>query len=756
MNLREIWLSGGQWPVALWLISLVATALLVRWLYHRVYAGQPARHLWWLRFAAVALTLVALADLTRKEFQVELPWLVIAIDNSTSANLPNDPSQPSTSRLDMIRTILDSDRIERLSSQYRLSFWQIGNVAKRMEVETFPQQLDGSQTSSELGDTLSDVIQRQSGNNTTGILVFSDGATTSGSSLYEAGKLAAEQNLPVIVAGTGNPRLPENISVDQVTSNKRVRVGEPLRLTFDLHADSANGQSIEISVNDNDSGLELGKQTVVANGKRFRRTISLPVVLNEPGSRKVVVSAQRSGGSTNFIETNPDDNQVETMVQVVEGKTRVLIVQDLPNPWFRFIKKSLVRATDVETGQRAFEVRTLLQNASTDYAETDETALNQFPSMSELAEFDLVVIGDVRHDSLGRSRGLSKNIFQNLKEYVLSHSGNVVFVPGPQHYQQLFSQQDALGLLPKFSNPVVSSESDQSSLRFETAADSFGPARWLKDNLDRQTPLGFAIWATTDSGIVLATFGVDDHSGTPPDAITLQRIGGGTVITHFSNELYKLRFRSEKNLFENYWVRMVTELSAERLQKRDAFALLKTDASKYQQGESITVTADIFTPSIDTQTNDTIPVLLTGPNGQTTNLLLRQSAENSARYQITTTQTTAGNYQLKLASTNFDLVFDSTDVAANFVVEGAVSESSIQNQQVEALSQLATQSGGVFLDIREADQIWTRLPRGGWNQIGASRLQPIWNSKVWPVLFALFVLGLLVAEWLLRRKLRLE
>ena len=749
MTPREIWLSGSQWPVGLWLVCLIVVAVLVRWLYYRVYAAEPARHLWWLRFAAIGMTLIALADLTRKQFQVELPQLVIAIDNSGSSRFPNDPRQPSVSRMDMIKTVLDNQRLQQLAAQFQLSFWEFGSEAQRLDSDSFRQQLDGSQPSSELGDSLADIVDRHAGKNAAAMLVFSDGATTDGVSLREAAKRATANGLPLFVLGTGSPRQPKNISVEPIITNQRVRSGEPTRLTFDVKADSLNAETINISIVDEQSNEELASTSITVNGEQFSRSISLPIVLNDAGNRQVVVSATLENP---VDESNIDDNRRQTSIQVVEGKTRVLIVQDLPSPWFRFLKKTLVRATDTKTGQPAFEVRTLLQSASAQYPQSDPNTIDEFPTLEKLVDFDLIVFGDARHDSLGRNRGLGDTDFRNLKEYVFAHTGNVVFVPGPQHVQKFLAQPDVLELLPRHRNIYLAKESDDCSFGMNQSSDSFGPTRWLNENLDGRIQIRFAMLTLIESGIELAEFGVSDHFGTPPAAISLQRIGGGTVVTHFTNELYRLRFRSDKNLFENYWVRMVTELSADRLQKRDATALLRTDASEYRPEDIITVTADLFSAPPENFEGESITGLLSNESGETRQVVLRRIG-SSQKFQASINPLPSDRYQIELSLPSAGV---QESIATTFLVKERAWEIDIQNQQTAGLIELAEQSGGVFLDIRESRKIWSRLPIGGWNQVGVARMQPIWMTKLAPLLFAVTIIALLVSEWLLRRRWRLE
>lgn len=756
MNLHEIWMSGSRVPAAVWWLVLILLGLLVRWLYYRTYRDDPARHLWGLRFLAVVITLVALADLTHKEFDVELPQLIIAIDDSKSAGLPNAPDETSVSRLDAVRSVLSQQRLEQLAQRYRLSIWRISDDAKQLSSEDPWQNLQANQDSSRLGNAIANILDQQAGQNTAGMMVFSDGVATSGMSMSQAGNVAREQAVPVFVVGTGSSEALPNVKIGNLRANQRVRVNEPYRLTFDVQADSLAGEQIQLTVVDPEAGSELASRRITVNGDSFRRSLSMEVINAATGPRSLLIEA-----SSAIEESNQEDNRIEKMIQVVPGGTRVLIIQDMPDPWFRFLKGTLVRATDARTGAAAFEVHTLLQQATSEFSKIDNTALSRFPEPEELNKYDLVVIGDVQPGAPGQARGLSANSFRLLKEYVFQHAGNLVFVPGSRYYEAMVRQEHMQALLPVSthrgeSTQIVEAGDQPFVFCSRPGGVSFGPVNWLMQEVEGQSQFRFHAFRIPDppaSVQTLVYFASPSDSDNPVmPAITLQKIAGGTVVTHLTNELFRLRYRSDKNRFENYWVRLITDLAAERLQKQDKIALLNTNARRLLVGEPVEIIADIFDPLVDLQTTSSMPVLLTHNDNPSESISLRQEFSGSARYFTTLENLSPGRYKLTLATP----ALDSAAVVAEFEVTDGVLELDKLNQDTEQLSGLAEKSGGTYVDIRNSESVWAMLPRGGWNQVGAARLLPIWSGWIVPFCYAILVIGLIVIEWLVRRKLRLE
>ena len=607
MNVREIWAIGSGIPALILLLALISAGFLIRHFYYSAFQSRPARHLWWIRFAAVAITLVAIADLTRKQFQVQLPELVIAFDISGSSDLPVDEQSKSKTRIESATQVLSASRIETLSRRYQLSYWTLGSRARKLAEGVESQTLqaarpNANESESRLGDSIAQIVKHQSGRSTAAILMFSDGAVTNGMSLDESGTRAGQQSIPVISVGLGSLRPPPNLSLTNLQVNRRVRVNEPLTVTVDLSAESMSGNTCDLSITDLNTGERIATAALTVSTDDFRKTLNFQVINHTEGARKLAISAVSSAQ-----ESHLDDNQVVTQIQVVAGKTRVLIIQDFPGPWFRFLKGTLLRAVDPQTGERAFAVHTFLQQAAVDYPKIDPTALQSFPGNNDLVNYDLIVLGDVAVDSLGRGKGLTVAQCDALENYVRNLSGNLVFVPGTQHIEQISNQTALARLLPFSENGRPGPLTNETMrLEFTLASEGLGATRGNRKAVGSKSPIGFHLFpfdADLEMLLVIAEFWPvpTTTDSVPLPAITLQRIGTGTTVTHFTDELYRLRYRSDIDLFARYWVRLVTELASERLQKQDQLAVIGTDARLYALNETVNVFAEVFDPAMGLQ-----------------------------------------------------------------------------------------------------------------------------------------------------------
>ncbi len=764
MSIREVWTSGTHLPVAVSLLGILATGLLLRWFYHRSFPGSPARHLWWLRFAGVAIVLLALTDLTSRSFSVQLPELVVVVDQSTSMSLPlsdetSKTRNPTRTRIEEVNAVFGSERLAYLKGRYRLSFWKLGVDATPLagpdSAGGFTSSFTAEDSASRLGEGLLQVLENQAGKQTAAIVLFSDGAVTEGRSLAEIGMAAGQQSLPVFAVGLGSPHPAPNLSLENLTANRRVQQNQPLTVNIQLLAESMNRATGQIVAVDVSSGQELLTQDFPITSDSFRTGIPLRLRLKTPGNRTLMFTV-----TSTVEESNLTDNQQTLGLQVVTGPTRILILQDFPSPWFRFLKETLTRAIDPDTRNPAFQVDTFLQQASPEFAKIDVHTLTRFPAVNELADYDLIILGDARMDSVGLDQGLTDVECEALESYVRNQSGNLVVVPGPRHVRQWVNHPLLGPFLPLDADSLPEPVSTRTyRFEFHSAADLWpgdadptgGPP------VEVALPGRFHIFPVDLGAQLYSTVAefrdedAGDEEATRP-AIIWQRIGSGNVITHFSDELYKLRFRSDAAFYEQYWNRLVQRLAAERLQKRDLRALIQTDADHYERGQQVSISAEIFDSTLKAASRTGLALQMSNEAGHATSIDLTPVAGAETRFQATIMPARSGTYRLKLS-----MPADDGELAeTRFTVRDTQAEWSILNQQTGALQELADRSSGIYLPAEDLEELWGRLPRGRWNQTGPVTKKPLWSYPAVPFLFALGLTTVLLLEWILRRRMRLE
>ena len=170
-----------------------------------------------LRFSLLVLVVWMLAGWNWLRVRTEPPELVIAVDvsesmqtndgasSATGAASVASNSSTQTTRLQRAQQLLrlSDAQLADLNSRYHLRLYAVADDALQVNSQVAVAQedlakltdsnaLDFKKNASRLGDSLSRIVQRQAGRGTAAIVFFSDGITTSGTSLSDA----AERSRP--------------------------------------------------------------------------------------------------------------------------------------------------------------------------------------------------------------------------------------------------------------------------------------------------------------------------------------------------------------------------------------------------------------------------------------------------------------------------------------------------------------------------------------------------------------------------------
>src|SRR5690348_15900445 len=122
-------------------------------------------------------------------------------------------------------------------------------------------------------------------------------------------------------------------------------------------------------------------------------------------------------------EAGTANNRIERRVTVVEARrSRVLFVEGDPRYDFRYAKVLMERGLDRVAGNKSIELKTVLLGASRGWAETDKSALADFPTRDQRFEYDVVILADFDPNLLPRS----SRILQAITDFVKVKGGGLL------------------------------------------------------------------------------------------------------------------------------------------------------------------------------------------------------------------------------------------------------------------------------------------------------------------------------------------
>jgi hypothetical protein len=669
-------------------------------------------------------------------------------------------------RLNLAKALLLAGRGELLKSlqeRYHLRVFLAGASARCVSDEEAGaaeplkaalKTVSADQPASRLGDCLRDVLEAQRGRPTAAILMFTDGVTTDGKALAGAAQYARRRSVPLYLVGVGSERPNRDLRLGDLLVDDVAFVGDMVHFDFQLQAQGYSGNAV-VRLKRNGESDTLVEQKVVLDTAGATQPVRLSYRADEAGEFEYVVEVVPREG-----EVNLENNRLARRIVVRDEIVRVLLVQAYPSYEFRFLKQMLLRELNrnQSTEGKAAGLRTILQEADLEYAESDKTAERTFPvSREELFQYDVLIFGDV-NPSL-----LSPTVMNNIYEFVTVRGGGIVFISGPRYTPLAYRDTPIARLLPMNLDTIRVPDPDAA------ISDSFRP---------RLTPLAQAspMMQLADAGATnervwnqLAPLrwmiGINDlrpgvrvlaehptrrtDRGAALPVITLQFIGAGKVVFHTTDETYRWRFRLGDVYFARYWVQTIRYLARSKLLSGNRAMEITTDREQYRRVDDVALRVRFLDDRLAPAADDGVMVVVEGEGGQRRQVTLHRHAAERGLFDGSAGSLPEGRYRAWVAAPTVS----SAPAAASFAVVAPPGELAKTPMAAADLREAAKVSLGKYYTMTAdtsamAGKLLSDLPRGREVRIESLPPRPIWNA---PVVAGLFV-GLIVVEWLVRKR----
>ncbi|MFO0947531.1 MAG: glutamine amidotransferase [Planctomycetota bacterium] len=363
------------WPWPFVLALGLGLILFSHWTYRK---GTPGRRLFLaLRWVVILLTLLVTLRpnlvFTRKHKQSST--LVLLVDKSKSM---------------LLRDMWDDQsRWDALSRMWKESADSLTELGEEVQIREyhFDQSLheggalatppDGDQTA--LGAALEQILERSSGERLAGILLFSDGTNTSGTSPLSVARQIGSQKVPIYAFGFGRETASDqvrDIAARAILTNATTFAKNKLTVRGEFQASGYANQAINVRLLFD--GAEKARGVLNLSSDAGRGMIELAGVPEVPGEVKITLEAQTQPG-----ELLPGNNQASTFVTVLAGGLSVLEIEGKYRYWEpKFLRWALDQSPDIELSQLF-----LLDNAG-----REETIP---PEVFAPGRFDVIILGDV-------------------------------------------------------------------------------------------------------------------------------------------------------------------------------------------------------------------------------------------------------------------------------------------------------------------------------------------------------------------------
>lgn len=476
-----------------------------------------------------------------------------------------------------------------------------------------------------VGDALRQEIEMPRQGSLAGIVLISDGVENAGSKAVAAADLAQTAGIPIFAVGIGSVEPQRSVLVSDLVAPRRAFPGDLLTVTAHVQGSGFAGRAVQVELTRQPAGdataprESIAKERIVLEENGELVPIHFELESPTVGRFKYAVEVSPLAG-----DTNREDNRREVEVEIVDRKTRVLLIAGGPSRDYRFLRTLLFR-------DPSMEVDVLLQSALSGISQEADRILNAFPKQkSDLYEYDCIVAIDPDWTQLDAVQ------IELLDGWVASEAGGLVVSAGPvetarwirstEHaalkalypveFQRRFTLLDDGHFAGEIAWPI---ELDRAGWEAEflwlegTGADSL--AAW-------QSWPGvygfFAVKGPKRGATVYGRF-ADPEFGSgenQPVYLAGHFYGAGRVFYLGSPEMWRLR-TVDPAYFDTFYTKVIRHVSQGRLLRGSSRGALMVERDRVDLGETVVVRARLTDQQHEPLLAASIPVQLIRPDQRT-------------------------------------------------------------------------------------------------------------------------------------------
>ncbi len=749
-------------PVPPWVVcvatavALCVVAVLARRDTARLRAATRAAVLALLALGTLMLGAIALGPrVIRRWRDPRKPLCLVLVDGSRSmlfedaydarflARLsgknPAPPGRRKASREQVVRLLLGAGPdgwLDRLTERFETVGWRFSDKLDRLPLARGADdyKIDERGFATALGDALRRAVKPTGGRTPRAVVVISDGAWNKGRDPSEAARVLGRMGVPVFAVGLGEVSPPPDFAVLALRAPQRALVGDEVVITAEV-AGSA-GQAVPFPVKLLVNGSERSaKRAVTPGGKPTGVVFSF--VPTRPGFHTVVVSIP--GASD---EQTTSNNQMQAVVEVVEQKIRVLLVESEPRWEFRFLRNVLERDPSAETtvcllrpGVGALKGQGYLATPPTD--------------KSGLDKFDLVVLGDTP------PRSLPEEFFKELVDFVRVRGGALIVIAGRRGNYRALAGTPVKDILPVILEGAVAVEAPGQPFAVELTQEGsehllarLAPDPETNERLWRRLPE--VRWSAALGGLAPGATALLVHpfslaGPTKLPLLAIQRVGAGKVMFLGTEDTWRWRREVGDKYHYRFWAQAVRWMVKKQFMKGDPRGRLRLSRAECDVGEEVEVEAFCLGPDGYPLRSGRVWVEVRREDGSGERVAMKPVAGGWGKFRAVLRPGKPGNYLCRPIVS----IYGEEPLAseARLKVSVADLEKRFLAQDTHTLSAIAQASGGEYLRVEEIERLPGLLETRVERRVLTAEFSPCRHWAYYCVLAVVFA-----SCWLLRKR----
>ncbi len=591
-----------------------------------------------------------------------------------------------------------------------------------------------------------------------GVVVLTDGGINQGATAEEIARFANDRRLAVHTIGVGDPATPRNIRVAEVLAPQNAFQQDPFAVTATLTSQGIEGETIRV---------QLGERNATDGGEG-RIVDSRTLVVGAGGAIGTVTFDRRQERVGRFVytveappvedESVTEDNSKQTTVNVIDTRTRVLLIAGEPSWDYRYVTTLLQRDDTID-------VSCWLQSADLSAVRDGDIVIDHLPTAAEeLFQYDVVILMDPD------KKEFDEPWCRLVDRLVTEHGGGLLFAAARAHTPALMRERalkPLLDLLPVTLDPEADLLLNQighyqlspSPFEIPQAAYAHPVLRLADDPVSTKLAwqgIGDVYWhypvlRAKPVATVLMRHGHPRMKNAFGGHVlaAVQFVGAGrTGFLGFDSTWRWRRFSPE--LYDRFWVQFVRYLSEGKLLGGSKRATLLVENEHPALGEAVTVTARLLDSRFEPLQRDEVAAQVSVED-QRVDFPLAARRDRPGWFEGRFVPDRVGSYRIRLTLPGA-AAGEGVEVEREILVARPNLEILHPQMNKAALTTIAEQSqGGRYWEIDEADGLPAVIPDLHEEIPVRSRPTTLWDN--WKVLTLL--VSLLSVEWAVRKWTRL-
>jgi uncharacterized membrane protein len=692
-----------------------------------------------LRMAALAVVLFCLfrPTLVVRAAIPQQNVVAVLLDDSRSMQIPDWQGQPRGSYVRQEFGSPESPLIKALSDRFLVRTFRFSSTAGRLEAVN-DLSFAGSQT--RLGAALDGAREELAGLPVSGIVLVSDGADTSESSLSEALLGLKAEKLPVYTVGVGSTRLPRDVQIDRVSTPRTVLKDASLLVDVVVTHTGYAGSTVTVDVED--EGRIVGSEKVQLPADGSPATARVRATASEPGPR---LFKFRVAPLPDEVVTQ--NNVRETLIDVRDVREKILYFEGEP----RFEMKFIRRAVDED---KNLQVVVLQRTADNKFmrigVDGPDELVGGFPkTREELFSYRAIILGSIE------AGAFSGDQLQMIADFVDRRGGGLLMLGGARAFGEGgYGGTPVADALPLAIDPKTRASEPAELARLQiaptragqthaatqiAATESASIARW-KD-LPQVTSVNAPLVPKPAATVLLS--GTDERGRAQP-ILTWHQFGRGKAVALTLQDTWQWQMHAsislEDQTHENYWRQLLRWL----VDGVPGVVEARSTTERVEPGEPVTIEATVLDKTYVELNDASVTARVTTPNGGSIDVPLEWTGDRDGLYRGRFVSSDPGTYEIAVDSSRGSDIVGS---GVAFMRAGPSDAEFFDPTMHEApLRRIADETSGRFYTTDNAAGLAEDVRYAG-RGVTSVEERELWNM---PVILLLLV-GLVCAEWGYRR-----